>query len=115
GRALPMLSASASTTGETALVSLSNLDLDQERTLVLDLRGRAVAGHSAQVLTAEAAGTYNTPEQPDASHPARSRRCASTSAAWRSPCRRTPSRPWSCSWGSDARRRPLTTRSQPEG
>ena len=69
GRALPMLSASASTTGETALVSLSNLDLDQERTLVLDLRGRAVAGHSAQVLTAEAAGTYNTPEQPDAVAP----------------------------------------------
>src|SRR5699024_8181133 len=46
-----------------------NLDLDQERTLVLDLRGRAVAGHSAQVLTAEAAGTYNTPEQPDAVAP----------------------------------------------
>src|SRR5699024_7986329 len=69
GRALPMLSASASTTGETALVSLSNLDLDQERTLVLDLRGREVAGHSSQMPTVEAADTYNSHKQPDAVAP----------------------------------------------
>src|SRR5699024_4436545 len=69
GRALPMLSASASTTGETALVSLSNLDLDQERTLVLDLRGRGVTGHTATVLTGEGSAAHNTPEQPEAVAP----------------------------------------------
>ncbi|WP_193103600.1 alpha-N-arabinofuranosidase [Brachybacterium sp. FME24] len=69
GRALPMISASASTTGGTALVSLSNLDVEQARTLVLDLRGRSVTGHSARVLTGETSAAHNTPEQPDAVAP----------------------------------------------
>ena len=70
GRALPMISASASTTGATALVSLSNLDAAEPRTLVLDLRGRPVTGHTAQVLTGASPAAHNTPEQPDAVAPA---------------------------------------------
>ncbi|MGO2718749.1 MAG: alpha-L-arabinofuranosidase C-terminal domain-containing protein, partial [Brachybacterium tyrofermentans] len=70
GRALPMISASASTTGSTALISLSNLDHAQERTLVLDLRGRTVAGHTARVLTGASSAAHNTPEQPEAVAPA---------------------------------------------
>ena len=64
-----MLSASASTTGQTALVSLSNLDHAESRTLVLDLRGRTVAGHTATVLTGASSAAHNTPEQPDAVAP----------------------------------------------
>ncbi|HLS34386.1 MAG TPA: alpha-L-arabinofuranosidase C-terminal domain-containing protein, partial [Brevibacterium sp.] len=69
GRALPMISASASTTGATALVSLSNLDHAEERTLLLDLRGRAVTGHTATVLTGASSAAHNTPEQPEAVAP----------------------------------------------
>ncbi|QCB94993.1 alpha-N-arabinofuranosidase [Cellulomonas shaoxiangyii] len=69
GGTLALLSASASTTGETALVSLSNLDADQPVTLVLDLRGRDVTGHSARVLTAPRLDAHNTPDAPDAVAP----------------------------------------------
>ncbi|MGP4978143.1 alpha-N-arabinofuranosidase [Brachybacterium tyrofermentans] len=69
GRTLPMISASASTTGSTALISLSNLDHAQERTLVLDLRGRTVTGHTARVLTGASSAAHNTPDQPDAVAP----------------------------------------------
>jgi alpha-N-arabinofuranosidase len=69
GATMPTLSASASTTGATALVSLSNLDAELPRTVVLDLRGRAVVGHRAQVLTAGTLGAHNTPDQPDAVAP----------------------------------------------
>ncbi|MFC7374963.1 alpha-N-arabinofuranosidase [Brachybacterium sp. GCM10030268] len=69
GRTLPSISASASTTGETALISLSNLDASEGRTLVLDLRGREVTGHSARVLTGASSAAHNTPEQPDAVAP----------------------------------------------
>jgi alpha-N-arabinofuranosidase len=66
GGALPLVSASASVKGDTALVSLSNLDADAERTVVLDLRGREVTGHAGTVLTASATAAHNTPEAPDA-------------------------------------------------
>ncbi|MGY5765131.1 alpha-N-arabinofuranosidase [Brachybacterium sp. DNPG3] len=71
GRPLPLLSASASVRadGSTALVSLSNLDASAPRTVVLDLRGREVAGHRALVLTAESTDAHNTPEQPEAVAP----------------------------------------------
>lgn len=69
-RELPLLSASASTTGQTALVSLSNLDAGGARTVVLDLRGRTVTGHSATVLTGESTAAHNSPEHPDAVAPA---------------------------------------------
>jgi alpha-N-arabinofuranosidase len=66
---LPLVSASASVKGDTALVSLSNLDAETDRTLVLDLRGRDVVGHTARVLTAKALDAHNTPEQLDAVAP----------------------------------------------
>jgi alpha-N-arabinofuranosidase len=68
--ALPLVSASASVKDDTALVSLSNLDADEDRTLVLDLRGRDVVGHTARVLTAATLDAHNTPEQRDAVAPA---------------------------------------------
>jgi alpha-N-arabinofuranosidase len=69
GGALELVSASASVKGDTALVSLSNLDADGERTVVLDLRGREVTGHTATVLTASATSAHNTPDAPDAVAP----------------------------------------------
>ncbi|MGW8484329.1 alpha-N-arabinofuranosidase [Microbacterium sp. NPDC055903] len=69
GEELPLLSVSASTKDDTALVSLSNLDAADARTVVLDLRGRAVAGHEAVVLTAGGLQDHNTPEHPDAVAP----------------------------------------------
>jgi len=70
GKELPLLSASASTKDGTALVSLSNLDAEEARTVVLDLRGRDVTGHRARVLTAPTLQTHNTPAHPDAVAPA---------------------------------------------
>ena len=69
GTELPLVSASASVKGDAALVSLSNLDTDADRTVVLDLRGRDVVGHEARVLTAPALDAHNTPEQLDAVAP----------------------------------------------
>lgn len=69
GTQISTLSASASTSADSALVSLSNLDADTPRTLTLDLRGRPVVGHSARILTAPAVQAHNTPEQPDAVAP----------------------------------------------
>src|SRR5699024_11997288 len=61
GTDLDLLSASASTRDDSALISLTNLDAERERTVVLDLRGREVAGHRARVLTAPTLQTHNTP------------------------------------------------------
>ncbi|WP_108718283.1 alpha-N-arabinofuranosidase [Miniimonas sp. S16] len=69
GTELPLLSASASTKDDTALVSLSNLDAQEARTVVLDLRGRDVTASSARVLTAATLQTHNTPGAPDAVAP----------------------------------------------
>jgi alpha-N-arabinofuranosidase len=74
GTELPLVSASASVKGDTALVSLSNLDTDADRTVVLDLRGRDVVGHTARVLTAPALDAHNTPA------------CACTRVGSRSTC-----------------------------
>jgi len=65
GTELPLVSASASVTGDSALVSLSNLDADAGRTVVVDLRGRDVVGQQARVLTASALDAHNTPEHGD--------------------------------------------------
>jgi alpha-N-arabinofuranosidase len=66
GRELPLVSASASVKDDAALVSLSNLDAETARTIVLDLRGRDVVGHDARALTATDLRAHNTPEAPDA-------------------------------------------------
>ncbi|GAA1874515.1 alpha-N-arabinofuranosidase [Myceligenerans crystallogenes] len=69
GAQLPLVSASASVKDDAALISLSNLDAEAGRTVVLDLRGRGVAGHSARVLTAGTANAHNTPDAPAAVAP----------------------------------------------
>ena len=69
GTAMSLLSASASTTGGTALLSLSNLDAESPLTVLLDLRGRTVTGFSARLLGASDVSAHNTPEVPDAVAP----------------------------------------------
>jgi len=66
GSDIPTVSASASTTGDTALVSLSNLDAAGELTVVLDLRGRSVVSAKARLLAADSLQDHNTATRPDA-------------------------------------------------
>ncbi len=66
GEELPLLSISASTAEDTALISLSNLDAEDAQLIVLDLRGRALAGFAATVLTAGTLQAHNTPNRPEA-------------------------------------------------
>ena len=68
--ALPLVSGSASVKDGVALVSLSNLDLDEPRTVRLDLRGRAVDAVEGRILTAGAIADHNTAQAPDAVTPA---------------------------------------------
>ncbi len=66
---LSLVSASASTKDGTALISLSNLDAEEARPVVLDLRGREFSGHTARILSAAAPQAHNTPDAPDAVAP----------------------------------------------
>src|SRR5690606_14834589 len=70
GRDLPLVHASASRRGDTALVSLSNLDADEARAIVLDLRGAELEGWNGTVLTAGDTAAPNAPDTPDAVAPA---------------------------------------------
>jgi len=67
---LSVLSTSASTRDDNALVSLTNLHAEQAQSVVLDLRGREVTGHEARILTAATLNAHNTVENPDAVSPA---------------------------------------------
>jgi alpha-L-arabinofuranosidase len=67
---LDPLSVSASTKDGTALLSLSNLALDTATAVRVDLRGRAVAGARARILTADKPQSHNTVTAPDAVVPA---------------------------------------------
>ncbi|MDR7187985.1 alpha-N-arabinofuranosidase [Microbacterium sp. BE35] len=69
GRSLQVVSASASTTGSTALLSLSNLDAEASLSIEVDLRGRTVSSATARVLTGDSAAAHNTAEAPDAVAP----------------------------------------------
>lgn len=69
GRTIGLVSASASTRGDTALVSLSNLDADADSIVVLDLRGREVTNVRARLLTATELNAHNTSARPDAVAP----------------------------------------------
>jgi alpha-N-arabinofuranosidase len=69
GRSLQVVSASASTTGSTALLSLSNLDAEASLTIDVDLRGRAVSSATARVLASDSAAAHNTAEAPDSVAP----------------------------------------------
>ncbi|WP_454777569.1 alpha-N-arabinofuranosidase [Georgenia muralis] len=66
---LETLSVSASTKDGAALVSLTNLDAQEDTRVVLDLRGRDVTGHRARILTAPALHDHNTPTRGDAVAP----------------------------------------------
>jgi alpha-L-arabinofuranosidase len=66
---LDPLSVSASTKDGRALVSMSNLALDTDTTLRLDLRGREITGARARILTADKAQSHNTLAAPDAVAP----------------------------------------------
>jgi alpha-L-arabinofuranosidase len=66
---LDVLSVSASTKDGTALVSLSNLSLDTETTVRLDLRGRGVTAARARILTADKPHAHNTATAADAVAP----------------------------------------------
>ncbi|WP_433281438.1 alpha-N-arabinofuranosidase [Pseudonocardia xinjiangensis] len=67
---LDPLSVSASTKDGKVLVSLSNLALDTDTTVRLDLRGRAVTAARARILTADEPQRHNTTAAPDAVAPA---------------------------------------------
>lgn len=64
-----LLSASASTKNDTALVSLTNGHETDAVVMRIDLRGRTVIDAAARVLTAESPSAHNTPERPDAVAP----------------------------------------------
>ncbi|GAB3168445.1 alpha-L-arabinofuranosidase C-terminal domain-containing protein [Myceligenerans halotolerans] len=70
GRTLPLVSVTASTRDDGALVSLSNLDAAEPREVVLDLRGRTAEWTGARILTAPALQSHNTPDAPSAVAPA---------------------------------------------
>jgi len=65
GSVLQTLSVSASTNGRTATISLTNLDAESEASVLLDLRGRAVTGYSARILTAPSLQSHNSAGAPD--------------------------------------------------
>jgi alpha-L-arabinofuranosidase len=69
GAQLDLVSISASTKDGNALISVSNLALDSDTTLTLDLRGRTVTGHHARVLTADNPQGHNTVTAPRAVAP----------------------------------------------
>jgi alpha-N-arabinofuranosidase len=66
---LDPLSVSASTKDGKALVSISNLALDTDTALRLDLRGREITATRARILTADKPQSHNTTTAPDAVAP----------------------------------------------
>ncbi|WP_246227281.1 alpha-L-arabinofuranosidase C-terminal domain-containing protein [Propioniciclava coleopterorum] len=69
GRPFEMVSASASRAGNSALISLSNLDGEEPLTVVLDLRGAEVTALTGRLLAAGDKLAHNTAQQPDAVAP----------------------------------------------
>ena len=65
GTELSLVSASASAKGDTALISLTNLDAESASTIVLDLRGRLVADARAKLLSASNINSHNTAANPE--------------------------------------------------
>jgi alpha-N-arabinofuranosidase len=70
GRELGLVSVTASTKDDGALVSLANLDIDSSAEVVLDLRGRTAQCRGARILTAPTPASHNTPRTPSAVAPA---------------------------------------------
>ncbi|SDS31199.1 alpha-N-arabinofuranosidase [Microlunatus soli] len=59
---LQPVSLTASTTGDRALLSASNLSATEDLTLSIDLRGRPVRNATARLLSADRPQAHNTPE-----------------------------------------------------
>jgi alpha-N-arabinofuranosidase len=66
---VPLLSLSASTSGETALVSLTNGSIDEDFDLRIDLRGVSASVRRARVLSGESPSAYNSSANPSAVAP----------------------------------------------
>jgi alpha-N-arabinofuranosidase len=66
---VPLLSLSASTLGETALVSLTNGAIDEDLDLRIDVRGMGATVKRARVLTGESPAAHNTGANPNAVAP----------------------------------------------
>jgi alpha-N-arabinofuranosidase len=71
GDSVPAVSASASRDNRGLIhLTMSNLDANQPRTVVAELRGAQVSGVTGRVLTAPAITSYHSFEQPDVVRPA---------------------------------------------
>jgi alpha-L-arabinofuranosidase len=71
GDSVPAVSASASRDRRGVMhLTMSNLDPNQPRTVVAELRGAEVTGATGRILTAPAINSYNSFEQPDVVRPA---------------------------------------------
>jgi alpha-N-arabinofuranosidase len=60
GETLDTITASASTKDGRALISISNLDLDNDTVLTIDIRGRGVENVTGRLLTADKPHSHNT-------------------------------------------------------
>lgn len=70
GKELGLVSVTASTKDDGALVSLANLAIDSPAEVVLDLRGRTARCRGARILTAPTPASHNTPHTPSTVAPA---------------------------------------------
>lgn len=69
-RSVPAVSASATRNdADDVNITLTNVDLDRERTIEIDIPGKAEAQVSGRILTAEAMNAHNTFDEPNAVSP----------------------------------------------
>jgi len=66
---VPLMSMSASTSGETALLSLTNGAIDEDLDLRIDVRGRGATVKRARVLSGESPAAHNSSANPSAVAP----------------------------------------------
>jgi alpha-N-arabinofuranosidase len=69
GKDLPLVSMSASTKDGAALLSLTNLSVDEDASVSVDLRGYAARVSRARVLTADAPASFNDADSPERVRP----------------------------------------------
>ncbi|HLT62660.1 MAG TPA: alpha-L-arabinofuranosidase C-terminal domain-containing protein [Microlunatus sp.] len=69
-RTVPLLTTTATTKGDSVMISITNLDPDAEHTLSYDLRGGTASAVTARILHADTPQAHNTREAPDAVAPA---------------------------------------------
>ena len=64
-RTLPLVSASAAKTAEGIVVSLTNVSIDKEKEITVNLEGYKAKSVSGQILTAKSVADYNDFENPN--------------------------------------------------